>query len=149
MTILTITGHREIDDFAKFRHNLTVVLTDPDVTALIQGCASGVDLQAGKIAIDLRVPVISAMPWTTHKPRKEDHELYSWILRHSEECYPVTESETFPGNWCYHARNKWMVDEGDEVIAWWNGQEGGGTYECLKYAHKVNKPIKNLYRMEP
>jgi len=147
MTILTITGHRDIDDYARFKHNLTVALTAPEVTALIQGCASGVDLQAAKIAIDLRVPVISAMPWTTHKPQKADHELYSWILRHSEECYPVVEAETFPGNWCYHQRNQWMVDEGDEVIAWWDGREGGGTYQCLKYAKKVGKEIRNLYRV--
>lgn len=148
MTILTITGHRDIDDFGRFKTNLTEALTHPSVTALIQGCAAGVDLEAAKIAIDLGVPVISAMPWTTFKPVREYTELYRWVLRHSEECYPVAEAESYPGVWVYQKRNEWMVDEGDEVISWWDGREGGGTYNCIEYVDKVGKRHVRLYNNE-
>lgn len=145
MTLYAITGHREIDDFHRFKVRLTQALTDGDHT-LIQGCAAGVDLEAAKIAIDLKVPVISAMPWTTFKPVREYHELYSWVLKHSEECYPVTEADHYLGPWVYQDRNEWMVDESDEVIAWWDERPGGGTYNCIQYAEKVNKHVRNLYK---
>lgn len=148
MTILTITGHRDIDDFDRFKTNLTGALQTPGVTALIQGCAAGVDLEAAKIAIDLGVPVISAMPWTTFKPVLEYRKLYSWVLRHSEECYPVTEADHYIGPWVYQDRNEWMVDEGDEIISWWDGRPGGGTYNCIKYVQKVGKRHIRLYENE-
>lgn len=148
MTILTITGHREIDDFARFEQNLTDALLHPDTTALIQGCAAGADLEAAVIAIKLGVPVISAMPWTTFKPVAEYQEIYSRVLALSEECYPVTEADHYLGPWVYHKRNEWMVGEGDTVISWWDGREGGGTYAAIKYAAKVGKRHVKLYDNE-
>jgi hypothetical protein len=146
--ILTITGHREIDNFDRFKTNLTGALLTPGVTALIQGCAAGVDLESAKIAIGLGVPVISAIPWTTFQPVREYRELYRWVLDHSEDCYVVTEADGYLGPWVYHRRNEWMVDEGDTVISWWDGRPGGGTYAAIQYTNKVNKRHVNLYDNE-
>lgn len=148
MTILTITGHRDIDDYERFRENLSHALLTPGVTALIQGCAAGADLESAIIALDLGVPVISAIPWTTFKPVLEYQETFSKVLRQSAECYPVTEAETYPGAWVYHRRNEWMVDEGDVVISWWDGREGGGTYAAIQYTNKVGKRHVRLYNNE-
>lgn len=148
MTILTMTGHRDIDDPIRFQSNMIMALQTPGVTALIQGLAHGADLEAANIAIQLGVPVISAMPWTGDKPNKEDVELYRFVLQHSDEVYPVVESESYPGAWCYHERNRWMVKEGDEVIAWWNEYPKGGTAETVKFANKLGKRVTNLYLNE-
>lgn len=45
--------------------------------------------------------------------------------------------------WAYHARNAAMVDAAVMVIAFWNGKLSGGTFACIKYALKVDKPIWN------
>ena len=42
-------------------------------------------------------------------------------------------------------RNKWMVDNADEVWAFWDGSPGG-TANCVKYAQSKNKKIINLYK---
>ena len=38
-------------------------------------------------------------------------------------------------------RNEWMVDNCDMLIGCWDGVEKGGTWNCLKYAKKLNKEI--------
>ena len=40
-----------------------------------------------------------------------------------------------------------MVDNSDKVIAYFNGEKKGGTYNCIKYAESLNKEIINLYEM--
>ena len=44
-------------------------------------------------------------------------------------------------------RNEYMVDNSDKVIAYFNGEKKGGTYNCIKYAESLNKEIINLYEM--
>ena len=38
-----------------------------------------------------------------------------------------------------------MVDEADGVIAWYDGRNGGGTAETVKYAKKIGKVVHNIY----
>lgn len=38
-------------------------------------------------------------------------------------------------------RNEYMVNNADIVIAVWNGDKKGGTYNCVKYAEKLGKRI--------
>lgn len=38
-------------------------------------------------------------------------------------------------------RNEYMVDNADVIIAVWNGDKKGGTFNCYKYAKKLNKNI--------
>jgi uncharacterized phage-like protein YoqJ len=40
-----------------------------------------------------------------------------------------------------HARNRWIVDESDVVIAVYDGRQRGGTYSTLRYAKQKRKPI--------
>lgn len=55
----------------------------------------------------------------------------------------------------YQARNEYMVDESELVIAIWDGKMGidgtkSGTYNCIKYAKESNKEILyiNPYTLE-
>jgi hypothetical protein len=144
--IIAMTGHRKID-VPKFNSRLRATFEEVQPAAFIQGMAEGADLQSAKIAIDMSIPVISAMPWPTHYnsigPRWRT--LYTWVLDHSAEVYPVTEVDEYPGPWVYFKRNEWMVDEGDKVLAWWDGRTSGGTYGAIKYANKTGKPVRNIY----
>lgn len=144
MTILTLTGHRAIDVPA-FSNRLRATFEEVQPTALIQGMADGADLVGATIAINLGIAVISAMPWLTHYKTTKHLSTYRWVLDHSEEVFPVSEAEEYLGPWLFHQRNQWMVDEGDRVVAWFDGRQKGGTYGAIKYANKVGKPVRNIY----
>lgn len=46
--------------------------------------------------------------------------------------------------WKMQKRNEYMVDRCDELWAWWDGSDGG-TANCVKYAKKIGKPVRNLF----
>lgn len=145
MTILAGTGHRDINNMQALNFQLTRTFDESKPDAYIQGMADGFDLQSAVIAINMHIPVISAMPWPTHYKITKFPDLYRWVLDHSEEVFPVTEVENYPGPWVYFKRNEWMIDECDRVIAWWDGRENGGTYGAIEYAKKTNKKYRNIY----
>lgn len=141
--IIAVTGHREEKileplevkmffrrEFERFRPEF-----------VIQGLANGVDLWAGMVAIAMNIPVISAKPWTTHKPRNSDRDLYEMVEQASKEVIVVTKSDSYPGPWVYKKRNEWMVDRADRVLAVWDGQPQGGTFNCYNYAHRRCVPV--------
>ena len=37
-----------------------------------------------------------------------------------------------------------MIDKSDLVIAVWNGEEKGGTWDTIKYARENNKTIRYI-----
>lgn len=38
------------------------------------------------------------------------------------------------------ARNRYLVDHSQLIIAYWDGRDHGGTFDCLKYAKKQQLP---------
>ena len=42
---------------------------------------------------------------------------------------------------CYHARNRYLVDHADSVLALYNGSTTGGTAYTVKYAYQRNEEI--------
>lgn len=47
--------------------------------------------------------------------------------------------------WKMQARNEAMVDHATHVLALWNGDGSGGTWNCVRYAQMTNKPIINAW----
>lgn len=43
--------------------------------------------------------------------------------------------------WKMHARNQFIVDESDAIVAVYDGRKSGGTYQTLKYARKKKVPV--------
>jgi uncharacterized phage-like protein YoqJ len=111
--------------------------------------AAGFDLWAADEAIKLDLEVWAAKPWNTHGPRKGDEELYQRVLDHATKIINVTEAETYPGPWVYPVRNHWMVDNADVVMAYYNGAQAGGTFECYTYAKKKGVKIANIINDPP
>lgn len=117
---------------------------NPDV--VICGMANGCDLWSADEARLLGIEVWAAKPWAGHRPRKEDEELYARIIEYASRVVNIDESETYPGPWVYHKRNEWMVDNSTHVLAYLNPQKSkGGTYACVAYAHKTEKPVRNIW----
>lgn len=145
--IIAVTGHRPEacpEDEFTIRDKFGAVYEEVKPDTVIVGMASGVDLWAGAEAILRDIPVWAAKPWRGHGPRQADEELYNFIIDNAVWVVNVTDSDSYPGPWCYHKRNEWMVDSATNVLAYWAGKESGGTYACMNYARKVGKPIRNI-----
>lgn len=69
----------------------------------------------------------------------EDKAKYRDILESADVVHQVGKQYTAD---CMHKRNMYMVDNSDLVLAFWNGEEKGGTYFTIKYAQSVGKPIE-------
>lgn len=140
--IVAISGHRpeKIEDPLDVKIFLRREFARLNPARIIQGCASGVDLWAGEVAISMGIDVTSAKPWRGFKPRKADRKLYDYVINNSKEVIDVDDSIVYPGVWVYPKRNKWMVDNADLLVAVWDGT-AGGTKNCGDYAMKRNVPI--------
>lgn len=151
--IVALTGHRsedcEAEEIVRLKARVKLQYT-PGITVVISGMANGLDLWGADEALNLGIDVWAARPWAGHTPRASDTELYERVIAKASTVANVTESEEFPGNWCYHKRNEWMVDHADAVMAYWNmDKQSGGTFACVKYAKKVGKPISNIFYAAP
>lgn len=148
MTTVALTGHRSEDCEYEptVRRKARQVFEDfPKITTVICGMANGFDLWAGEEAIERGLDLWAVRPWAGHKPRKGDEALYARVLAGASRVVNVDESLIYPGVWVYPKRNRWMVDNADRVLAYWNGKESGGTYDCVKYAESVGKKARNCY----
>lgn len=116
-------------------------------TTFITGMAKGVDLWAGKIIIDLRdnglpVRLVAACPYEGFGKGwdPEWKSLFQEIVEKSDLVEYVCKSYN---KGCFMARNKWMVDHSDLVIAVFNGEKGG-TKNTIDYASKQGVSIRYI-----
>lgn len=154
---LAVTGHRPDkiggygDDVA---HKLFVVARNelarlkPD--EVITGMALGWDQAVADAAGRLGIPYVAAVPCVGQDRiwPKESQSRYNALLVKAASVKVVTEGGY--AAWKMMVRNKWMVDNCDEVLALWNGVMGpngeyeGGTGKCVEYA-TGKKPIHNAW----
>lgn len=151
-TIVAVTGHRpgklggydEGNSIAKaVKQQLREELERIRPDSLISGMALGVDQWAVQIALDLAIPVIAAVPCDGQDAiwKPELRRRYAKLLARCTEVHVVC-----PGGyarWKMQTRNEWMVDHCQQVIAVWDGSDGG-TEKCVRYARKVGKPVVEI-----
>lgn len=49
--------------------------------------------------------------------------------------------------WKLHKRNEWIVDQSDVMFVCWDGQRGGGTWQCMQYAIRTSTHVY-VFRMD-
>ena len=120
-------------------------LIESGYTYFISGGAIGVDmdfaeavLQAKKrhnnIILEIAVPCRNQdLKWS-----KDDKMRYAEILKSADIVKVLSESYT---PFCMQKRNEYMVDKSDLGIAFWNGEESGGTWNTINYAKRNDKQI--------
>ena len=67
---------------------------------------------------------------------------YNYLLSRAKKVELVCEGEY--AAWKLHKRDEWMVDNGDLLVACWDGSSGG-TGNTVNYANKVGREIKNIW----
>lgn len=113
------------------------------------GMASGFDIVAGEAVVALKklistskIELIAVVPFKNQADTFEAE----WQSRYYELLKKVDRiiyiSENYEKS-CYQKRNRYMVDNSDIVLTWFDGKQGG-TAATLNYASKLGKKIVNL-----
>src|SRR6478735_3139250 len=141
--IVAFTGHRPErlgDNMSRAEQAIVKYLEEKRPSKVISGMARGVDLFAFTHSIRLGIPAVAALPWFGHGsnwPDEHKKAFYELLEKaaHVEVCSDVEEYKP----WIYDARDRWMVDNSEELEAVWDGVASGGTYNTIKYAEKVGR----------
>lgn len=121
-------------------------------TKFISGMAEGADIDFAQEVLNLRekyefVTLEAALPYPFVMPKNptDVHFDKKEIL---DVCDSITVLSSHYYNDCMQKRNRYMVDKSDLVLAIWNGEKKGGTWNTIKYAQKQGKPIKYIMLKE-
>lgn len=137
MRTITITGHRPkrikgketlINEWLKQKFNEL----KPDL--VVTGMAQGVDQIAAWICYDEGIPYYCYFP-----VKKEMHPEVQFLFDNCAGYNFLKEKYEGPAD--YILRDQKMVEMCDIVLAVWDGQEYGGTWDTMEYAKKLNKQI--------
>ncbi len=119
------------------------------------GMAQGVDMMAAQIVLGLRaahpewgLELIAVCPHEHQAARwsQEDRKLYHLLLDLADQVV-VLEKDYTP--YCYHQRNRYMVDHCAHMIAGFDGISKGGTSSTVQYARRKGREILEVspYKM--
>lgn len=144
------TGHRKLwgsYDNANLKRMigiLEVKLQEIQPDEVISGCAIGFDTALAIAAITSGIRLTCAVPFEGQHLRwpQEAQKRYEKILDKSSNIVYVHKGGYEV--WKMQARNEWMVDASDIILAYWSGAPGG-TSNCIRYAEKKEKKIINIY----
>lgn len=149
--IIAITGHRpnklnnEYDlngpCSSYIRDSIREILLREQPDKIISGMALGVDTIFALMGMELKIPVIAAVPFLKQESKwpYRSQVLYNKILNDPfVETYVVCEGGYAPEK--MQIRNEWMVDNSDKLIAVYDGTRGG-TGNCVEYARSQNKDM--------
>lgn len=111
---------------------------------MIVGMAQGWDWAVAYACIRRAIPYVAAVPCKGQEKRwpPEAQARYRNLLVCAHEVVILAPFFT-PA--AMYARNRWMVDHSESVLALWNGDETGGTYQCYKYALQKKRHIVNCW----
>lgn len=151
--IVAVTGHRP----AAFGNDYTldgeawdlvwawfaVQFDELKPARVLTGMALGVDQVAALVCADRGVPFTAVVPFAGQQERwrDRDKQRYADLLAKAAEVTVVSAGGYSAGK--MHARNRWMVDRADVLLAVWNGN-GGGTASCVEYAERQSVPVRRL-----
>ena len=105
------------------------------------GMASGSDFAFGTVA--MLVKVYEIIPLRLHcvlpcKDYNSSHALYDGMKKYADEWIELSD-EFYKG--CDNARDQYMVDHCDVLLAIWDGKKSGGVWSTIRKAQKAGKQI--------
>lgn len=147
-----VTGHRDVrgDRAIAVRESLRQVLTGlrarRETLVALSGMAIGADIEFAEVALDLGIPLVAAIPlegqdsvWPEHARRRYHNVLVRAVCIVEVWKDPLYLRATV--NARLHARNLWLIDHSDLIIAVWDGRETGGTWAAVKEALRRHRKV--------
>lgn len=144
-----VTGHRDIPadkvDYVKARlkEEINQAIAD-GFTTFISGMAEGVDLLFAELVIEQKAQhpelfLEAAIPYNNRLKTKDPmfHKCF-------EGCDGVhVQQEEYSGD-CFMNRNRHMVALSSRVIVVYDGREKGGTLFTMRYAHTMEREVREI-----
>jgi uncharacterized phage-like protein YoqJ len=122
-------------------------LIDDDCKFFYSGMAMGFDILCAECVLELKkkyndIKLICAIPFKEHGNSLSQNwrKRFFEILNHCDEFSYISDEYN---KQVYQIRNKFMVDNSDFVVCWYDGKLGG-TRNTLKYAAKKHRVIINI-----
>lgn len=154
--ILAVTGHRpdKIRVGTKNAYDPAVqgglvefatgILEQEAPSLVVTGMAQGWDQAVAEACLNTGLPYLAAVPFKEQAGKwpEKAQKVYYRLLSGAREIRYVSPPGFDVGK--LHSRNLWMVDNGDRLLALYNGS-GGGTGVCVRYALDVAKPVRNVW----
>ncbi len=147
------TGHREHklhrseDEIRKDLEEAIRLAIKGGFTTFITGMATGVDIWAGEIVLELKcqypeLKLIAAVPFEGFEKSWDAgwQKRYHALLERADLVQYICNHYA---NYAFQKRNEWMVNRSSRVIAVFNG-EAGGTRNTIQYAMKKAVPVELL-----
>lgn len=151
--IIAGTGHRKVHAPDVWPYTPEECLVDFLVPYLkqlqpshvISGLAIGFDQALALAAIRCSIPFTAAVPFKgqEHKWPASVKTRYAALLREAQHVEYVSPPGYEP--WKMHARNAWMVDRCDRLVALYDGSGKGGTKACIDYASSKDVKIEMIW----
>lgn len=151
--VLAGTGHRpqRLGGFNQSTYDrldglaLDYLSKHTEVSKVISGMALGWDFSLARMALELCIPLVAAVPFEGQELTWElnQQKEYRRLLKLADEVVIVSSGGYMPQK--LHLRNFWMVDNCDQLLALWNGVPKGGTAKTVAYAHLKRKPVIQLW----
>ena len=157
MTIVSGTGHRPsklgTDAFSGYIENnplrvwiksqLRAHLYQLHPLYVLSGMAIGFDQDLAAVCIELRIPFIAAVPFIGQERlwRHDAQEKYRMLLAHAYEVIVVCDGGY--ERWKMQARNEFMVDHCNVLLACFDGSPGG-TAGTVNYADRVQREVRRI-----
>lgn len=116
---------------------------------VISGVALGFDQALIEAALEKEMHVVAAVPFEGQEKawrmdtQRQYHELLDRVRAAGGEIHVVS-----PGGYSaakMQARNVWMVDRADQIVALYSGGPGG-TSNCIDYAKEQGKEVRNVWQ---
>lgn len=119
-----------------------------EIDVVISGGAQGWDMALADAARRLRIPYLMAIPFVGQEKVWPEigtysQEFYNNLKTEAHEIHIICKGGYEP--YKMQVRNEWMVNNADMILAMWNGEKSGGTFNCIEYAEKKKKKIINLW----
>jgi hypothetical protein len=155
--IVAATGHRP-DKLGGYNQTAFNALADFALRRIsllrpsgaIVGMAQGWDTAVAVACTRLCLPWVAAIPFEGQESRWDERAQndYQKLLLCASQVYVVNDREVVEEvgvPWALQKRNEWMVDNSAGVLALWNGDRSGGTFNCVEYAKLGRRQIINVW----
>ena len=116
-------------------------------TVFLVGMAQGADMDFAEAVLaergcELALEAAIPCPNQTRGWGIKEKLRYHAILKRCTDKHLISNAYH---NGCMQERNAYMVDRADLVIAIWNGERHGGTWNTISYAKRKGKLIEYIY----
>lgn len=156
-TVVAATGHRPPRLGLAYtpEHNRLLTMfavaglkrltAEGDKLVAISGVAQGWDQAFAHASLLLNIPLVCAVPFDGQEAKWPDDakRRYQAILSKATRVVTVC-----PGRYSakkFIERDHWMADRADLMLALWDGEKAGGTWETIRYAESVGVEVANAW----